>query len=138
MIGRNRLEEYGDQLLFYAKALAWTPRALRSYRREIYNTIRRYPREITNTLAEVTFGAGGLTLIAGTVGVIAFLAFFAGTEVGIQGYASLSQIGVAKFTAFISAYFNTREVAPLVSSIALAATVGCGYTARLGAMRISE
>ncbi len=124
---RNSLEHYGDQLLFYVKALAWTPRAL-----------RRYKREILNTLAEVTFGAGGLTLIAGTVGVIAFLAFFAGTEVGIQGYASLSQIGVAKFTAFISAYFNTREVAPLVSAIALAATVGCGYTARLGAMRISE
>ncbi|HEX4977881.1 MAG TPA: ABC transporter permease, partial [Nocardioides sp.] len=124
---RDRIEEYGDQLLFYVKALAWTPRAVRRYRREIYNT-----------LAEVAFGAGGLTLIAGTVGVIAFLAFFAGTEVGIQGYASLSQIGVAKFTAFISAYFNTREVAPLVSSIALAATVGCGYTARLGAMRISE
>jgi phospholipid/cholesterol/gamma-HCH transport system permease protein len=124
---RDSLEHYGDQLLFYAKALAWTPRAL-----------RRYKREILNTLAEVTFGAGGLTLIAGTVGVIAFLAFFAGTEVGIQGYASLSQIGVAKFTAFISAYFNTREVAPLVSAIALAATVGCGYTARLGAMRISE
>src|SRR5688572_13579626 len=124
---RDSLEHYGDQLLFYVKALAWTPRAL-----------RRYKREILNTLAEVTFGAGGLTLIAGTVGVIAFLAFFAGTEVGIQGYASLSQIGVAKFTAFISAYFNTREVAPLVSAIALAATVGCGYTARLGAMRISE
>jgi phospholipid/cholesterol/gamma-HCH transport system permease protein len=124
---RDSLEHYGDQLLFYVKALLWTPRAL-----------RRYKREIINTLAEVTFGAGGLTLIAGTVGVIAFLAFFAGTEVGIQGYASLSQIGVAKFTAFISAYFNTREVAPLVSAIALAATVGCGYTARLGSMRISE
>jgi phospholipid/cholesterol/gamma-HCH transport system permease protein len=124
---RDRLEEYGDQLLFYAKALAWTPRAIRRYRREIFNT-----------LAEISFGVGGLSLIAGTVGVIAFLAFFAGTEVGIQGYASLSQIGVAKFTAFISAYFNTREVAPLVASIALAATVGCGYTARLGAMRISE
>jgi phospholipid/cholesterol/gamma-HCH transport system permease protein len=124
---RRSLEQYGDQLLFYVKALAWAPRA-----------VKRYPREIVNTLAEITFGAGGLTLIAGTVGVIAFLAFFAGTEVGIQGYASLSQIGVAKFSAFISAYFNTREVAPLVSSIALAATVGCGYTARLGAMRISE
>src|SRR3954449_2962021 len=124
---RARIEERGDQLLFYVKALAWTPRAL-----------RRYRREILNTLAEVTFGVGGLSVIAGTVGVIAFMAFFAGTEVGIQGYASLSQIGVAKFTAFISAYFNTREVAPLVSSIALAATVGCGYTARLGAMRISE
>ena len=124
---RDRLEEYGDQLLFYAKALAWTPRA-----------VRRYRREILNTLAEVAFGAGGLTVIAGSAGVIAFLAFFAGTEVGIQGYASLSQLGVAKFSAFISAYFNTREVAPLVSAIALAATVGCGYTARLGAMRISE
>ena len=124
---RRSLEGYGDQLLFYVKALAWTPRA-----------IKRYPREIGSILAEVTFGAGGLALVAGSVGVIAFLAFFAGTEVGIQGYASLSQIGVAKFTAFISAYFNTREVAPLVSSIALAATVGCGYTARLGAMRISE
>ncbi len=124
---RHRIEERGDQLMFYVKALAWTPRAL-----------RRYKREISNTLAEVAFGSGGLTLIAGSAGVIAFLAFFAGTEVGIQGYASLSQIGVAKFTAFISAYFNTREVAPLVSAIALAATVGCGYTARLGAMRISE
>jgi phospholipid/cholesterol/gamma-HCH transport system permease protein len=124
---RDSLEAYGDQLLFYIKAIAWTPRA-----------IRRYKREILNTLAEITFGAGGLTFIAGTVGVIAFLAFFAGTEVGIQGYASLSQLGVAKFSAFISAYFNTREVAPLISSIALAATVGCGYTARLGAMRISE
>ncbi len=124
---RARIEERGDQLLFYTKALAWTPRA-----------VKRYKREIMNTLAEVAFGVGGLSVIAGTVGVIAFMAFFAGTEVGIQGYASLSQIGVAKFTAFISAYFNTREVAPLVSSIALAATVGCGYTARLGAMRISE
>ena len=124
---RQALETYGDQFLFYVKALLWVPRA-----------VRRYPREVTNTLAEVAFGAGGLSLIAGSVGVIAFMAFFAGTEVGIQGYASLSQIGVAKFSAFISAYFNTREVAPLVSSIALAATVGCGYTARLGAMRISE
>ena len=124
---RESLEGWGDQLLFYVKAVGYTP-----------HTLANYPREITKILAEVAFGAGALSLIAGTVGVIAFLAFFAGTEVGIQGYASLSQIGVAKFTAFISAYFNTREVAPLVSAIALAATVGCGYTARLGSMRISE
>lgn len=124
---RRRIEEYGDQLFFYVKALSSAPYAIRNYRREIWNI-----------LAEVAFGAGALTMIAGTAGVIAFMAFFAGTEVGIQGYASLSQIGVGKFTAFISAFFNTREVAPLVASIALAATVGCGYTARLGAMRISE
>lgn len=124
---RNRIEQYGDQLLFFRKAVGAVPLTLRHYRREVWNI-----------LAEVAFGAGALTVIAGTAGVIAFMAFFAGTEVGIQGYASLSQIGVGKFTAFISAFFNTREVAPLVASIALAATVGCGYTARLGAMRISE
>jgi phospholipid/cholesterol/gamma-HCH transport system permease protein len=127
---RNRkqaVETWGDQFVFYTKALARTPVVLRDFRGEVFKI-----------LAEVVFGVGGITLIAGTVGVIAFMSFFAGTEVGIQGYASLSQIGVAKFTAFISAYFNTREVAPLVASIALAATVGCGYTARLGAMRISE
>ena len=124
---RTSLETLGDQLLFYIRALAWVPRVLRSYR-----------QETANILAEVVFGIGALSVIAGTVGVIAFLAFFAGTEVGLQGYASLSQIGVAKFTAFISAYFNTREVAPLIAAIALAATVGCGYTARLGAMRINE
>jgi phospholipid/cholesterol/gamma-HCH transport system permease protein len=127
---RNRkqaVESWGDQFVFYTKALARTPVVLRDFR-----------GEVSKILAEVVFGVGGITLIAGTVGVIAFMSFFAGTEVGIQGYASLSQIGVAKFTAFISAYFNTREVAPLVASIALAATVGCGYTARLGAMRISE
>jgi phospholipid/cholesterol/gamma-HCH transport system permease protein len=124
---RSRIEGYGDQLLFYVRAIAWTPRV-----------IRRYKREVLVVLAEVVFGAGGLSVIAGTVGVIAFMAFFAGTEVGIQGYSALSQIGVAKFSAFVSAYFNTREIAPLVSAAALAATVGCGYTARLGAMRIAE
>ena len=124
---RASLEGYGDQFLFYVKAIGYTPMAIRNYR-----------REISKILAEVAFGSGALSMIAGTVGVIAFMAFFAGTEVGIQGYASLSQIGVARFTAFVSAFFNTREVAPLISAIALAATVGCGYTARLGAMRISE
>ena len=62
---RARVEERGDQLLFYAKALAWTPRA-----------VSRYKREILNTLAEVAFGVGGLSVIAGTVGVIAFMLLF--------------------------------------------------------------
>jgi len=87
---RTKLETMGDQLLFYIKALAWIPKVLKDYRKEVWKT-----------LAEIVFGVGALSVIAGTVGVIAFLAFFAGTEVGLQGYASLSQIGVAKFTAFI-------------------------------------
>ena len=89
-------------------------------------------------LAEVSLGTGALSVIGGTVGVIAFLAFFTGTEVGLQGYQALDQLGTGAFTGFISAYFNTREIAPLVAGLALAATVGCGFTAQLGAMRISE
>ncbi len=121
------LDDLGGQLLFYLKALAWTPR-----------TIRRYKKEVLRLLAEVTFGTGALAVIGGTVGVIAFLSFFTGTEVGLQGYAALNQLGAGPFTGFISAYFNTREIAPLVAGLALSATVGCGFTAQLGAMRISE
>jgi phospholipid/cholesterol/gamma-HCH transport system permease protein len=121
------LDLLGDQLLFYARALAWTPRA-----------IRRYWREVLRLLAEVSFGSGALALIGGTVGVMIGMTLFTGTVVGLQGYAALNQIGAAALTGFVSAYFNTREIAPLVAGLALSATVGAGFTAQLGSMRISE
>ncbi|MGZ4451951.1 MAG: MlaE family ABC transporter permease [Actinomycetes bacterium] len=121
------LDDLGGQLRFYARSIGWSGR-----------TIRRYKKEVLRLLAEVALGTGALSVIGGTVGVIAFLAFFTGTEVGLQGYSALNQLGSAAFTGFVSAYFNTREIAPLVAGLALAATVGCGFTAQLGAMRISE
>ncbi|EUA23792.1 permease family protein [Mycobacterium xenopi 4042] len=42
------------------------------------------------------------------------------------------------FSGFASAYIITRLVSPLISTIGLAATIGAGATAELGAMRISE
>jgi phospholipid/cholesterol/gamma-HCH transport system permease protein len=121
------LEDLGHQLTFYGRSLGWSVK-----------TVRRYKKEVLRLLAEVALGTGAMAVIGGTVGVIAFMTFFTGTEVGLQGYAALNQLGTANFTAFISAYFNTREIAPLVAALALAATVGCGFTAQLGAMRISE
>jgi phospholipid/cholesterol/gamma-HCH transport system permease protein len=121
------LDDLGGELAFFLRALAWTPK-----------TVVRYKKEILRILAEVTLGSGALAVIGGTVGVITMMCFFTGTEVGLQGYAALNQIGTAAFSGFVSAYFNTREIAPLVAGIALAATVGCGFTAQLGAMRISE
>ncbi|WP_196255924.1 MlaE family ABC transporter permease [Micromonospora sp. WMMD558] len=123
----RHLDDLGGQLAFYVRAFAWTPR-----------TVRRYKREVVRLLAEVSFGTGALAVLGGTVGVICFLTFFTGTEVGLQGYQALNQIGSSAFTGFISAYFNTREISPLVAALALSATVGCGFTAQLGAMRISE
>jgi phospholipid/cholesterol/gamma-HCH transport system permease protein len=121
------LDTLGEQLTFYGRAIGWVPR-----------TLRRYRREVVRLLAEVSFGTGALAVVGGTVGVICFLTFFTGTEVGLQGYQALNQIGSSAFTGFISAYFNTREISPLVAALALSATVGCGFTAQLGAMRISE
>src|SRR5215467_3190030 len=121
------LDALGAQLAFFLRALAWTPK-----------TVVRYQKEILRILAEVTLGSGALAVIGGTVGVITAMCFFTGTEVGLQGYAALNQIGTAAFSGFVSAYFNTREIAPLVAGIALSATVGAGFTAQLGAMRINE
>jgi phospholipid/cholesterol/gamma-HCH transport system permease protein len=123
----SALDDLGAQLSFYGRSIAWT-----------YRVLIRYKKEVLRLLAEVSLGSGALALVGGTVGVIAFLTFFTGTEVGLQGYASLNQLGVSNFTAFLSAYFNTREIAPLVAGLALSATVGAGFTAQLGAMRVSE
>ncbi|MGH3492664.1 MAG: MlaE family ABC transporter permease [Sciscionella sp.] len=121
------LDTLGDQMSFYIRALAWTPRA-----------VRRYSKEILRLLAEVSFGQGALAVIGGTVGVMIGLTMFTGVLVGLQGYAALNSIGTAAFTGFITSYFNTREIAPLVAGLALSSTVGAGFTAQLGAMRISE
>jgi phospholipid/cholesterol/gamma-HCH transport system permease protein len=121
------LDRYGDQFWFYLRALAWIPRAL-----------RRYPKEVLRLTGEVSFGTGALAVIGGTVGVMIGMSIFVGTVVGLQSYAALNQIGAAALEGFVSAYFNTREISCLVAGIALSATVGSGFTAQLGAMRISE
>ena len=123
----NVLDELGDQLSLYARAIAWTPR-----------TLRRYRGEIGRLLAEVSFGSGALIVILGTAGVMLSLSLFVGSLVGLQGFRALDSLGVEALTGFITAYFNTRDIAPLVAAAALTATLGAGFTAQLGAMRISE
>ncbi|GAA1207040.1 MlaE family ABC transporter permease [Prauserella alba] len=121
------LDDLGDQMSFYLRALAWAPR-----------TIRRYMKEVLRLLAEVSFGSGSLAMIGGTVGVMVGLTLFTGVLVGLQGFSALDSIGTSAFTGFLTSFFNTREIAPLVAGLALSATVGSGFTAQLGAMRISE
>lgn len=121
------LVEMGRDIRFYGRVLLWIPA-----------TIKRYPRDIARLLSEVSFGSGALAVIGGTIGVMLGMTLFVGTVVGMQGYAALNQIGTSTLNGFISAYFNTREIAPLVAALALSATVGSGFTAQLGAMRINE
>ena len=123
----NTLDDLGQQATFYGRTLGWT-----------YRVLVRYKKEVIRLLSEVAFGTGALAVIGGTVVIVVFMTFFTGLEVGQQGYNSLNQLGAAVYTGFISAYFNTREIAPIIAGIALSATVGAGFTAQLGAMRVSE
>lgn len=123
----RELENMGRQLSFYGRTIAAIPR-----------TVQRYRSETVRLLAEVSMGSGALAVIGGTLVVVTMLTTAVGYEVGQQGSTSLGHIGLGALSGFISAFFNTREALPVIAGIALTATVGAGFTAQLGAMRVSE
>ena len=126
----NGLEDVGRQLSFYGRVL-WEVVTL--------NILRlKYKNVVFNLVSDITVGAGALIVGAGMVFVIFSMSFFTGANVGLQGYAGLEQIGAEAFTGLVGSFANTREVTPLIAGVAFAAQVGAGFTAELGAMRISE
>ncbi|EKF25844.1 permease family protein [Mycolicibacterium hassiacum DSM 44199] len=104
----------------------------------IGHALRRYRRETLRLIAEIGMGTGAMAVIGGTVAIVGFVTLSGSSLVAIQGFASLGNIGVEAFTGFFAAMINVRIAAPVVAGQALAATVGAGATAELGAMRISE
>lgn len=124
--GVDSLASIGEQLSFMAKSLADM----------LFAT--RHMGEVARLISEITMGAGALLVGAGTAGVIFFMAFFTGTQVGLEGFKGLQLIGAEAFTGFVSAFANTREITPLIAGVTLAAQVGAGFTAELGAMRVNE
>ncbi|KRA31080.1 MULTISPECIES: MlaE family ABC transporter permease [unclassified Nocardioides] len=121
------LDALGKQARFYARALAWTPRAVFHYRREQVRLI-----------AEVGMSNGTLAVVGGSAIITLFITFFAGITGGVQTYRALADLNLEALGGFTSAIINPRLLVPIVSGAALAATVGTGFTAQLGAMRISE
>ncbi|HSK24133.1 MAG TPA: ABC transporter permease [Egicoccus sp.] len=120
-------EEFSDQMSFWGEALSAMPYSLKWWRSVVLPQI-----------SDVVVGAGGFIVGGGMLFVIASLAFFTGTQVGLQGVAGLEQIGAQAYVGLVSSFANVREITPLIAGVALAAKVGAGYTAELGAMRISE
>ncbi|WP_433599983.1 MlaE family ABC transporter permease [Nocardia sp. CA-135953] len=123
----NSLDSLGKHAVFYAQTIGSIPRALIYYRTE---TIR--------LIAEISMGTGALAVIGGTVVIVGFLTLFTGGTIAVQGYSSLGNIGVEALTGFFAAFINVRIAAPVISGIGLAATIGAGSTAQLGAMRVAE
>jgi phospholipid/cholesterol/gamma-HCH transport system permease protein len=122
--GWNRV---GNQMAFYVQTLA-----------EVRVAFARYKEEILRLIAGMSLGVGALAMIGGTVVIVGFLTLSTGAIIAVQGYNQLSGIGVEALTGFLAAYVNVRITAPATAGIALAATIGAGATAQLGAMRIAE
>ncbi len=120
-------DDFGDHALFFWRALAATPRAL-----------TQYPKETLRLIAEIAMGTGALAMIGGTVVIVAFLTLATGGVIAVQGFSSLTDVGVEALTGFFAAFINVRIAAPVIAGIGLAATIGAGATAQLGAMRVSE
>jgi len=121
------LDSIGHVAWFVLTALGQMTHALRYYRKEVLRLI-----------AEIGMGTGAMAVIGGTVAIVGFVTLSGSSLIAIQGFASLGNIGVEAFTGFFAAMINVRIAAPVVAGQALAATVGAGATAELGAMRISE
>ena len=124
----DSMEEVGKQLTFYIRILSDIPKIF----------TRGYTKLLLALISDITIGAGALIVGGGMVFVIFSMSFFTGTEVGLQGYKGLQQIGAEAFTGLVGSFANTREVTPLIAGVAFAAQVGAGFTAELGAMRISD
>lgn len=120
-------ERLGHQASFVVLALAAIPR-----------TLTRYRRHIGVVLVDMIWGNGSFIVGGGTVGVLVFMGAAIGASVGIEGYAALDMVGMGPLTGFISAYANTREMAPMIAAIGFGAQAGTRMTAEIGAMRVSE
>ncbi|WP_197509447.1 ABC transporter permease, partial [Mycobacterium sp. E3247] len=121
------LVEIGQMVWFALSAIGQIPFA-----------VHRYRKELLRMVAQMGMGTGAMAVVGGTAAIVGFITLSAGSLVAIQGYATLGNIGVEAFTGFLAALVNVRFVAPVAAGQALAATVGAGATAELGAMRISE
>jgi phospholipid/cholesterol/gamma-HCH transport system permease protein len=123
----SQVQRLGHQLSFLFQVIGAIP-----------HTMRRYRHQTGVLLVDVMWGNGSLIVGGGTIGVLVFMGAAVGGAVGIEGYGALDMVGMGPLTGFVSAYANTREMAPMIAGIGFAAQAGCRMTAEIGAMRISE
>ncbi|MFG1793542.1 ABC transporter permease [Nocardia sp. NPDC049149] len=101
-------------------------------------TLHRYRAQTMRTITDMTWGRGSVLVGGGTVPMLVVLGLAMGAGVGIQSFAALDLLGLGPMTGVISAFANTRELAPIAAAVGFAAQAGCRMTAEIGAMRISE
>jgi phospholipid/cholesterol/gamma-HCH transport system permease protein len=95
-----------------------------------------YSGRVFNFFGETLRQAG--ILIMGSTLVIWGLIFILGLQCGIEGAYLLRAQGAPSYAGVFSAWCDLREIAPYAFGYMLAAKVGTGIVAELGAMRISD
>ncbi|WP_068162488.1 ABC transporter permease [Rhodococcus phenolicus] len=125
-VGDN-LATLGMHVSFYFRTLASIPYALSKFRKHVIAQI-----------SEVSFGTQSLLSGGGTIGIVFAMSLAAAMMLGVETQRGLELVGMTTMSGMLSAVANTRELAPVVVAIALSAKVGVGFTAQIGAMRISD
>ena len=74
--------------------------------------MRRYPGEVLRLIAVMGMGTGALAVIGGTVVIVGFLTLTTGALIAVQGYDTLSNVGIEALTGFLAAFLNVRFIAP--------------------------
>lgn len=101
-------------------------------------TLKRYRGETMRAITDLTWGRGSIIVGGGTVPMLILLGIVMGASVAVQSFETLDMLGMGPVTGIVSAFANTRELAPIAAGIGFAAQAGCRMTAQIGSMRISE
>ena len=115
---KTRLDGVGDFVDFSLKAFKEIPIALRLYPSEVVRQASSIVRE--NSL--VIFG----------------MLFMMGAVMGLTANFLFASIGIDSYIAAVNAVAGVRGIVQVVFGWMVAAKIGCGIVAELGAMRISE
>lgn len=115
---KSRLDGLGDFVEFAAKAFREVPVAIRLYPSEIMRQASSIVRE--NSL------------------VIFAMLFMMGAVMGLTANFLFASIGIDSYIAAVNAVAGVRGIIQVVFGWMVAAKIGCGIVAELGAMRISE
>ncbi len=107
----------GEHLMLLGKVAGWAVR--RPYRVRVY-------------LEAMEFVGVGSLLITGLVSL------FVGMVFALQSVSAFRQFGAESYVSSTVALALTRELAPVFTSIVVAARAGAGMATELGSMRITE
>ncbi|KAA1394236.1 MlaE family ABC transporter permease [Aeromicrobium ginsengisoli] len=117
-LGQARLEEIGSFVRFAAKTI-----------RSIPTAVRLYPSEVARQASR---------LITENSLVILFMLFMMGAVLGLTAHFLFTSIGIDSYIAAVNSVGGMRGIIQVVFGWIVAAKVGCGIVAEIGAMRISE